>query len=37
MIEQASSLELKPESPSKELRRQLENLHKSKTKLNFGF
>jgi hypothetical protein len=37
MIEQASLSELKPESPSEEIMRQLENLHKNKVKPNFGF
>jgi hypothetical protein len=37
MAKQASSLGLKLDSPSLELRKHLESLYKSKAKLNFGF
>jgi hypothetical protein len=37
MTEQASVLELKPDSPSQMLSKHLENFHKTKAKLNFGF
>ncbi len=37
MLEQSSLLATKPESPSKDIRRQQENLHKNKVKPNFGF
>jgi hypothetical protein len=37
MTQQASSLRLKLDYPSQELRRHLENFHTSKAKLNFGF
>ncbi len=37
MSEQASVPELKPDSPSQMLSKHLENFHKTKAKLNFGF
>ncbi len=37
MSEQASVPELKPDNPSQMLNKHLENFHKTKAKLNFGF
>jgi hypothetical protein len=37
MIEQVSVREFKPDSPSQMLSKHLENFHKTKAKLNFGF